>query len=126
MQVVQPIVPPEAIQAAMRAIMGGGSSSTTNLQVAFGAGPPKEFLDKITPQHVSDIIKHTAADKQRANWLYFAAFVITIAAFLGLCWLFLSFGKDAIPLLKDVLLVLTGFAGGCGAAFGYAKWGSAK
>lgn len=98
----------------------------TTIMEGHTGGPPPSVLDKMTPDLLKLVIEHDAEeskrrDSHRTQHLYVAAGLTMagIIAFLGLCWMFLTFNQA--DLLKQVVTLLVGLVSGGIGGFAYGQ-----
>lgn len=84
-------------------------------------GPaPDAFLDKLEPQHITQLLSAAENDSvrgdSRTKQIFWGSIVVSTVATLFMCWIFLHYEKS--ELLKDTLQILltaiVSFAGGFG------------
>lgn len=85
-----------------------------NLGVFFNSASKSSeaLLAKMTPDHLSQVIKQADSDSLRRHHERMMLMVGCAVVFPGLCWLFLHYQQST--LIVPVMTAITGFVGGIG------------
>lgn len=106
-----------------------GRKVVERFMASFSAGihsAPDQFIEKLDASQLGQLLDQAGEDNRRADArnvlsmkLGFAAFVVTVLLIPALCWIFLSFHEG--QLMRDILILLIGLAGGGTAGYGIGR-----